>query len=119
MGRSLPKVFFPLLLLFHLSNCQSGANEPTLQKESIGTSFPDLIRHVSKQDVRISELESRGKHQEQELSGLKATVNDDKKEIHFLKNRVALLEASTENSIPDEQHLLIKRPVRLLPAAVL
>ena len=103
-----------------MSNCQSAPDEPTHQNEVIGSSFADLIRHISKQDVRISELESRGKKQDQEVSELKATVDDNKKEIHFLKNRVALLEASTENIIiPDEQHKLMKRPVRLLPVSVL
>jgi len=121
MGRSLLKVFLPLLLLFQLYNCQwAPDDEPTHQNEAIGSSFADLIRHISKQDVRISELESRGKKQEQEVSELKATVDDDKKEIHFLKNRVAILEASTENIIiPDEQHKLMERPVRLLPVSVL
>ena len=115
MGRS--KVFLHLLLLFGLSNCQSAADEPTVK--SFGSSFEDLTHHISQHDVRISELESVGKHQKQELSSLKATVDDDKKEIHFLENRVALLEASTSNNIPDDQHHLIKRPVRLLPVSIL
>jgi len=128
MGRNLSKVFLPLLLLLKISNCQSAAemqmqlsDEPTHQKEVIGSSFADLIRHISKQDVRISKLESRGKQQEQEMSDLKATVDDDKKEIFFLKNRVQLLETSTKNTfIPDEEHhSIIPRPARLLPAAIL
>lgn len=116
MAKSLLKVFLPLLLLFKLYNCQSAADELIHQTEEIGSSFVNLIRQVRKQDERISDLEFRGKKQEQELSVLKTKVNDDKKEIHFLKNRVALLEASTENAIPDEQHHVIKRPFRLLPA---
>lgn len=104
----------PLLLLFQ----PSAANEITHQKEKIRPSFVDIIRHISKQDGRISELEYRGKQQEQEMSNLKATVDEDKKEIQFLKNRVELLEALTANSIPGEQHHLIKRPFRLLPVSI-
>lgn len=117
MGRS--KVFLPLLLLFQLSNFQSAIAEPTHQEESIGLSFTDLVRHISKQDIRISELEARDKKQEENISCLKATVDDDKKEILFLKNRVALLETLTENANPgDQHHYLMKRPFRLLPVSL-
>jgi len=120
MVRSLIKASLPILILFQLSNCQSAPEDgPTHQNEMIGSSFADLIRHISKQDVRISELESRGRQQVEEMSALKATVEEDKKEIHALKNRVAILEASTEHTFPDEQHHLNKRPFRLLPVDAL
>ena len=119
MVRSLIKASLPLLILFQLSNCHSAPDEPTHQNEVIGSSFADLIRHISKQDVKISELESRGRQQVEEMSALKDTVDEDKKEIHALKNRVAILEASTEHTFPDEQHHLNKRPFRLLPVDAL
>lgn len=45
-------------------------------------------------------------HQEQEMSVLNTTVENDKKEIHFLKNRGAHNENSAINTIPDKHHLL-------------
>jgi len=49
---------------------------------------------------------------------LKSASKDDKKEIEFLKNRVALLEDPTDsNNFLGER--LIKRPARLLPVSIL
>ena len=86
--------FFLLLLLFWVSNYETAADEATQQNEIIATSFNELLHHVSMQNVRISEIEVRDMQQEKEISILKSASKDDKKEIEFLKNRIALLEAS-------------------------
>ena len=119
MARNLrrKRVSLPLFLLL-LSNYLFIV-EATQQNEIIGSSFAELLHRVSKQDVKISEIESRGKEQDEEISILKATVIEDKKEIHFLKNRVTLLEASTDRADEDLEEGLVKRPARLLPISVL
>ena len=111
MGRNrLRKVFLPLLLLIQLSVYHSLA-EATRQNKMTGSSFAELIQHVSKQDARISKIEAHGEKQEEEMSNLKATLNEDKRKIRFLENRVARLERPTEGD-----RRLSKRPVRQIPA---
>lgn len=110
--------FFLLLLLFWVSNYETAADEATQQNEIIATSFNELLHHVSMQNVRIFEIEVRDRQQEKEISLLKRASKDDKKEIEFLKNRVALLEDPTDSDTFLGKRP-IKRPARLLPAAIL
>ena len=110
------------LLLQLMSNYQSLAEE-IQQNEMIEPNFADLLHRVSKQDMKISNLEAKGEQQErkmrEEISSLKSTVYEDKREMHFLKNRVAVLEASVdENQIHDSSNFM-KRPARLLPTRIL
>ena len=100
-----------------MTKCVTAAEE-TQKNEIIATSVDELLHHVSMQNVRISEIEVRDKQQEKEITILKSASKDDKKEIEFLKNRVALLEAPTDsNKFLGKRH--IKRPARLLPSAIL
>ncbi len=85
--------FFLLLLLFLVTKYVTAA-EQTQKNEIIATSVDELLHHVSMQNVRISEIEVRDKQQEKEITILKSASKDEKKEIEFLKNRIALLEAS-------------------------
>jgi len=105
-----------------MSDYQSLAEE-IQQNEMIEPNFADLLHRVSKQDMKISNLEAKGEEQErkmrEEMSSLKSTVFEDKREIHLLKTRVALLEDSAnENQIHDSRNFM-KRPARLLPTRIL
>jgi len=117
MKRNLFRVLFLPLLLFLVSNYENGAVEAFQQNKIIASSFNKLLKDVSMQNVRISEIEARDKQQEKEISVLKETEKANKKEIELLKNRVALLEASA-----DSDNVLggrrIKRPASLLPASL-
>lgn len=84
-----------------------------------GPNFAELLHHVSNLNSRMSAVEARGKQQENDVSTLKATVNEDKKEIHFLANRVAALESSAADHTIHDDRQLMKRPARLLPVSVL
>ena len=85
--------FFLLLILFWVPKYETAA-EAAQQNEIVPTSFNELLHHVSMQNVRISEIEVRDKQQEKEITILKSASKDEKKEIEFLKNRIARLEAS-------------------------
>ena len=66
---------------------------------------------------RMSKIEATNLQQAREISLLKTNAVEDKKEIHQLKNRVALLEASAlTNSTTEITKGRQKRPARLLPA---
>jgi len=112
--------FFLLLILFWVSNYEITAADGELQQnEIVATSFSEILRHVSMQNARISEIEVRDKQQGKEISILKSASKDDKKEIEYLKNRVALLEAPADSNNFLDERKINKRPARLLPAAIL
>ena len=69
---------------------------------------------------RVSNIEAQNRHHEREMSSLKTEKVEDRKEIHQLRERVALLESSTfSNSSSGEKfRRRSKRPVRLLPPYV-
>lgn len=117
MAKNRPnKIFWSLLLLLKLVSHyqQFGAQATHQQNEITGTTFSELLQHISKQNDKISEIEVRGKQQEKEMTTLKATVSDDKTEIRNLKNRVTNLETGRINN-----EMKMKRPARLLPLSLL
>ena len=65
---------------------------------------------------RMSTVEAQNRHHEKEISLLKVEKVEDRNEIHQLRERVALLEASTfsNSSLEDKLRRRSKRPARLL-----
>jgi len=65
---------------------------------------------------RMSNVEAQNRHHEKEISLLKMKKVEDGKEIHHLRERVALLESSTfsNSSSKDKLRRKSKRPARLL-----
>ena len=70
---------------------------------------------------RLSRIEAQNQHHENEISILKTEKVEDRKEIHQLRERVAILESSTffNSSSSGEQLKRSKRPARLLPPHIL
>jgi len=71
---------------------------------------------------RMSKIEAQNRRHENEISLLKTGKVEDKKEIHQLRERVALLEDSTFFNAPSGGDKLLRRserPVRLLPPHIL
>ena len=65
---------------------------------------------------RIAKIEAKDLKQDQEISTLKTTTVDDKKEINLLRERVVHLEEFKFKNLTTEKALeRQKRPVRLLP----
>jgi len=64
----------------------------------------------------MSNVEALNRHHEKEISLLKVEKVEDRKEIHQLRERVALLESSTfsNSSSGDKLRRRSKRPARLL-----
>jgi len=58
---------------------------------------------------RFSKLEAKDRHQDGEMVLLKNALDEQRKLVHHLTNRVAILEGSNTNSARQ------KRPYRLLP----
>lgn len=71
---------------------------------------------------RIIQVEARSHEQEKEISNLKNVVAEDRKVINQLKERVALLEASSDSekaAASADFFRRPKRPARLLPVSIL
>jgi len=68
---------------------------------------------------RMSNLEAENRQQRQEMSVMKATIDENRKEMENMNGRVSLLEQSerTENQKSDNIDFLSrpKRPYRLIP----
>jgi len=62
---------------------------------------------------RVSKIEAKDLHQDGEISLLKNALNDERRLVYDLTNRVAILED------PDKISGRPKRPVRLLPPHIL
>ena len=62
---------------------------------------------------RVSKIEAKDRHQDGEIVLLKNALYKERKLVHDLKSRVAILESSNKNSGRP------KRPVRLLPPHIL
>ena len=58
---------------------------------------------------RVSKIEGKDRHQDGEIAILKNALDEERKLVHDLTSRVAILEGSNKNSGRP------KRPVRLLP----
>ena len=58
---------------------------------------------------RVSKIEAKDRYQDGEMALLKNALHEERKLVHDLTNRVAILEGSNNNS-PRQ-----KRPYRLLP----
>jgi len=70
-------------------------------------------------NIRLSVIEAKSKHQEDEISLLKTLRVQDKKEINQLRGRVEQLEASVVK--PSENEKILerqKRPFRLAPVNI-
>ena len=70
-------------------------------------------------NIRLSVIEAKSKHQEDEISLLKTLRVEDKKEINQLRGRVEQLEASVVK--PSENEKILerqKRPFRLAPVNI-
>ena len=69
---------------------------------------------------RMKSMEAKNRLQEREVSTLKTNLVEDRKEVHQLRGRVALLEASTSANSPVGKKVgRPERPVRLLPPHIL
>ena len=70
---------------------------------------------------RMSKIEAQNRRHEVEISILKTEKVEDRKEIHQLRERVALLEDSTFSNASSGGKILTisKRPARLLPSQIL
>ena len=71
---------------------------------------------------RLSKIEAQNHRHEKEISLLKTEKTEDRKEIHQLRERVALLEDSTfSNATPGNKisRTRSERPARLLPLQLL
>ena len=70
---------------------------------------------------RMSNIEAQNRHHEKEISLLRVEKVEDRREIHQLRERVALLESSTFSNSSLGEKLLgrSKRPARLLPDSIL
>jgi len=62
---------------------------------------------------RVLKIEAKDRHQDGEMAHLKKALEEERKLVHHLTNRVAILEDSNKN------HARPKRPVRLLPPHIL
>ena len=75
-------------------------------------------------ECRIEKIETHNQRQEQEIVDLKTVVDEDKKMINLLNDRVSQLEAlvvseNSKNRDKDDSTTRSKRPARLLPAHIL
>ncbi len=74
-------------------------------------------RHIDESNLdlndRISKIESKDRHQDGQMALLTNALDEERKLVHDLTNRVAILEDSNKiNGRP-------KRPARLLPPHIL
>ncbi len=75
-------------------------------------------------ECRIKKIEDHNQRQEQEIFSLKNIVDEDKKMINLLNDRVSQLEAlvvsdNSKNRDKEDSTTRLKRPARLLPAHIL
>ena len=73
---------------------------------------------------RLTKMEAQNRRHEVEISILKTAKIEDRKEIHQLRERVALLEDATFSNVTSgdiklSQHIRSERPARLLPLQLL
>ena len=77
----------------------------------------DASRNIEKSNLdlndRVLKIEAKDRHQDSEMVLLKNALDEERKLVHDLTNRVAILEGS--NKISSRP----KRPVRLLPPHIL
>jgi len=67
-------------------------------------------------NIRLSAMETKSKHQEDEIAALKFLRMEDAKVVNQLRDRVAQLEASVVKTSENENFLKRqKRPFRLAP----
>ena len=111
---------FKLIILFQLYSHLKSTTEATqlshTTKEHVAQF--DQTDDGNNLNDRMSQIESKSRRQENEISLLKTTVVEDKRIIRQLRGRVSSLESLmlTRNSETREELLLRqKRPYRLLP----
>ena len=80
--------------------------------------------HYCNSESRIEKIEAHNQRQEQDIFSLKTVVDEDKKMINLLNDRVSQLEAlvvseNSKNRDKDDSTTRSKRPARLLPAHIL
>jgi len=73
----------------------------------------EALRNIEENNLdlneRVSKIEAKDRHQDGEMALLKNALAEERKLVHDLTNRVAILEGANKNSARQ------KRPYRLLP----
>jgi len=86
-------------------------------KLSLEITVIEAFRNIQESDLdlndRVSKIEAKDRHQDSEMALLKNVLDEERKLVHELTNRVTILEESKEISGRP------KRPVRLLPPHIL
>ena len=93
-------------------------NESTFTVEKAGNQDESYNQNDDRLNlnVRMSKLEAENRQQKQEMAVMKATINENRKEMENMNGRVSTLEKS-ENHQSDNIDVLSrsKRPYRLIP----
>ena len=93
-------------------------NEGSFIVEKAGNQDESYIQNDNRLNLndRMSRLEAENKHQKQEMAAMKATINENRKEMESMNGRVSTLE-KIENHQSDNIDVLSrsKRPYRLIP----
>jgi len=83
-----------------------------LELLSLFIAVTDASRNIEESNLdlndRVLKIESNDRHQDSEMVLLKNALDEERKLVHDLTNRVAILEGSNKNSARQ------KRPYRLL-----